>query len=113
MKTRLIPVMFLVALMPQLAVPCEPPPAGLVAWWRAENNAADTAGTNHGILLNGATFAAGQVGNAFSFDGQDDRALIPGFLANLPTNEITVEFWQKVNDSAIQATFTGVGYGPG
>ena len=38
------------------------PPAGLVAWWRAENDAQDAVGTNHGVLLNGATFAAGKVG---------------------------------------------------
>jgi len=92
---------------------CERPPAGLVAWWRAQNNAADSAGTNHGILLNGAGFTTGQVGQAFGFDGVDDRVTIPGLLGKLPTNEITVEFWQKVNDATTQGTFTGWTYSPG
>jgi hypothetical protein len=26
-----------------------PTPAGLVGWWRAENNAQDSAGANHGL----------------------------------------------------------------
>ena len=53
-------------------VPPVVPAADLVAWWRAENNAQDFAGTNHGVLRNGAGFAAGQVGQAFALDGTDD-----------------------------------------
>ena len=41
---------------------CASPPSGLVAWWRAEGNGQDSAGTNHGTLVNGATFAPGEVG---------------------------------------------------
>ena len=46
---------------------------GLVSWYRAEDNPTDAADSNHGTLLNGAGFAAGQVGRAFSFDGVDDQ----------------------------------------
>ena len=41
--------------------PCLPPLAGLVGWWPAEGNANDLLGTNNGVLVNGATFAPGQV----------------------------------------------------
>jgi len=34
-----------------------PVPAGLISWWRAEGNALDSLGTNHGVLTNGAAFA--------------------------------------------------------
>src|SRR6185295_9442064 len=48
----------------------EPPTdAALISWWRAENNADDSADGNDGELENGATFAPGRVGIAFSFDG--------------------------------------------
>ena len=49
---------------------------GLVAWWRAENNGLDSVGSNNGTLTNGTGFATGRVGQAFSFDGVDDRVAI-------------------------------------
>ena len=49
-----------------------PAPAGAVSWWRAENEALDSAGTNHATLEGGATFAPGKVGQAFLLDGVDD-----------------------------------------
>ena len=77
-RTRLLAAAFLCALAPGLPLPtwaqtdCIPRPLGLVAWWTGEGNALDRAGTNHGTLQNGATFAPGKVGQAFSFDGVDD-----------------------------------------
>ena len=56
---------------------CVQPPAGLVSWWPGEGNANDIVGSNHGTLQNGATFAAGMVGQAFSFDGIDDYVRFP------------------------------------
>jgi hypothetical protein len=59
-----------------------PPPSGLVSWWTGDGNSAttapDIAGTNPGTLINGATYAPGKVGNAFSFNGN-------GQYVNLPT----------------------------
>ena len=37
---------------------------GLVAWWRGENNALDSAGGHDGTLQSGATFATGEIGRA-------------------------------------------------
>jgi uncharacterized protein (TIGR03437 family) len=51
---------------------CIQPPGGMVGWWPGDDNANDIQGPNNGTLQNGATFAAGQVGQAFSFDGTDD-----------------------------------------
>src|SRR5687767_5636249 len=49
------------------------PAPGLVSWWRAEGGVQDFAGSNNsGSLQNGASFAAGMVGQAFRFDGTDD-----------------------------------------
>ena len=44
-------------------------PPGIVGWWKAEGDAKDVTGTNSGILLGGVAFAAGKVGQAFSFSG--------------------------------------------
>jgi hypothetical protein len=67
-------------------------PAGLVGWWRAEDDAKDSAGTNHGVLRNGTGFSAGKVGQAFSLDGTDDCVEIPDAPALRPVS-LTLEAW--------------------
>jgi autotransporter-associated beta strand protein len=88
------------------AIPaCDPAPSGLVAWWPGDGNANDITGGNNGELQNGTAFVPGVVGQAFSFDGVDDQVIIPGFCNLLPTNEVTVEFWQKVGSVRSQFNF--------
>ena len=48
---------------------CISSPPGLVGFWPGDGNALDVQGGNDGTLLNGATFAAGMVDDAFSFNG--------------------------------------------
>jgi PKD repeat protein len=48
---------------------CTPPPSGLISWWPGQSNALDIAGGNNGTLIGGVTFANGEVGQAFNFDG--------------------------------------------
>ena len=71
-------------------------PPGLVAWLRAENDAQDAAGTNHGTLSNGTTFATGKVGQAFSFDGVNDSVDIADAAALRPAS-LTFEAWVMFN----------------
>jgi hypothetical protein len=71
-------------------------PLGLVSWWRAENNAVDAIGTNNGTLTNGTTFATGEVGQAFSFDGVNDDVNIPDASSLRPTS-VTLEAWAMFN----------------
>ena len=42
-------------------------PFGLVSWWPGDGNANDVVSGNNGALQNGASFGAGEVGQAFSF----------------------------------------------
>src|ERR1019366_7027700 len=56
---------------------CTPVPAGLVSWWTAEGTAADAVGVNNGVLFPGAGFAAGEVGQAFSFNGITQCVTVP------------------------------------
>jgi hypothetical protein len=72
---------------------CATPPSGLVSWWPGDGNANDIQGTNNGTLVNGATFAAGVVGSAFSFGGADDYVEIPSSPNLNPGTAITLEAW--------------------
>ena len=67
---------------------------GLVGWWDGDeivsNIASDLVNNNDGVLFNGITTASGKIGQAFSFDGQDDYVNIffPNYLS-----EFTIEAW--------------------
>ena len=71
--------------------PCLARPAGMVAWWPGDGFAMDVAGTNQGTLQNGATFAPGRVGQAFSFDGTSGYVTTSDEISN-PQN-FTLELW--------------------
>lgn len=76
-----------------LSAQCVVPPAGLLAWWTGNGNANDSAGTNNGTLMNGATFAPGLVGQAFHLDGAGAFVEIPDAPSLNPSNQITVTVW--------------------
>ena len=78
---------------------CATPPAGMVSWWPAENNTHDIVSHNNGTLENGAGFAGGEVGQAFSFNGSNQDVFI-GDPANLKlTTGITIDAWDNPTSS--------------
>ena len=84
---------------------CVSSPSGLVGWWRAENNASDSKGTNNGVLLNGTSFNVGAVGQAFRFNGSNQVVQIP-YAPELVSSNFSVEAWVNpsilpVNDELI------------
>ena len=81
---------------PGAAEECVEPPAGLVSWWPGDGNAEDIHGSNDGTLMNGAGFAPGMVGEAFSINGANDEVLI-GNPANLQLQDFTIDAWVKPN----------------
>lgn len=88
------------AVSTSLAQSCVSPPLGLVSWWQGEGTADDFTGTNPGNLQNGATFTAGFVGQAITFDGADDYVSIPA-SASLDVgtgNGLTIEGWIYPSD---------------
>ena len=71
---------------------CLPAPEGLVGWWPGDGDASDIQGANTGVLV-GTTFAAGKVGQAFSFDGVDDFVEVVDSGNLNPTTAITLDAW--------------------
>ena len=82
---------------------CDPPPAGLVAWWAAEGDAYDSVGTNQGVLHGGAGYATGEVGQAFSLDGTSGYFSVPASPSlNVGAGGgLTIEGW--INSPTITA----------
>jgi serine/threonine protein kinase len=77
----------------------EPPPAGrppdgVVAWWRADGNAKDSAGGNHGTLKGGVTFAPGVAGQAYRLDGATRYVEVPrSDLWGFGSRDFSIELW--------------------
>lgn len=69
----------LAIILPGAASPqtCTPIPSGLVDWWPGDGNAKDIVGGNNGTPVGGVTFAPGEVGQAFSFDGLTGAVVVP------------------------------------
>ena len=75
--------------------PCTPAPDGLVGWWPADGNAHDIVRGNNGTV-NGVTFAVGQVGDAFSFNGVNGRITLPDAENLRFTGSFTIEMWINI-----------------
>jgi len=73
---------------------CDSAPSGLVDWWAGEGNANDIIGGGSGTVYPGTSYAAGEVGQAFSFDGVSGCVMNTNMppLTNIQ-NSFTMEFW--------------------
>jgi PKD repeat protein len=87
----------------------DPNASGLVSWWKAENNAYDSVGGNHGTAMNGATYATGKVGQAFSFDGTDDYVNVGDSSFPAGDSDRSVSLWIKTSQTGEKYFFS---YGP-
>jgi len=66
---------------------------GLVAWWRAENNAYDSVGALTDTLEGGITFPSGKIGNAFSLNGYNQDVRVPDRAALHLSGGMTLTAW--------------------
>jgi hypothetical protein len=82
---------------------CVNAPDDLVAWWPADGSTEDLAGDNDAVLGTATTFADGEVGQAFSFNGTPDARVM---VAADPTLDIgagegfTIELWVNPTSNA-------------
>ena len=74
-------------------------PTGLISWWRGEGDTTDTMGVHPGTALGGLSYAAGQVGQAFSLNGQN-AAVALGNWFNL--QEFSLSLWVKPGTTQVQ-----------
>lgn len=93
---------------------CVPAPDGIVSWWPGEDDALDILNSNHGELVNGASFASGRVSRAFSFDGADDYVNVPQddsiFFEN--SEPFTLEAWFRAeSETPSYFILKNAGYG--
>src|SRR6185503_16566628 len=76
----------------------EPDPSSEpISLWRAEGDALDSVDGNDGELENGATFAPGKAGMAFSFDGVDDQVTVPHDTSLNPRVQMTISAWINIS----------------
>lgn len=76
---------------------CVAPPSGMVAWYPGDGNANDIQGGDNGTPQGGATFGAGKVGWAFSFNGVDAYVQAPANSAQDPTTAGSQDAWVMFN----------------
>ena len=71
---------------------CLTPPSNLVAWWPGDDNTTDIIGSNDGTPSSGVTYASGEVGQAFSFDGSS-YVMVPNDPSITITGDLTLDAW--------------------
>jgi hypothetical protein len=77
---------------------CVLAPAGMVSWWSADGNALDIQGTNNGTATN-ITYAAGKIGQAFSFNGFSSFVQTPHSPGLNLTSQISILAWININST--------------
>ncbi|MHC4083985.1 MAG: LamG-like jellyroll fold domain-containing protein, partial [Planctomycetota bacterium] len=92
------------------------PIAGLVSNWKFDEGSGTTAydstGTNDGIIY-GATWTAGQIDGALSFDGSNDYVFVPHDTTLDITGDITISVWLYLNEGALYETIVSKCVGSG
>ncbi len=78
---------------------CTPAAPDLAVWYPGDGNSHDIEGGNDGMLQNGATFAPGLIGQAFSFDGMDDQVVVPHAANQNGGTQITIDAWIQTEGS--------------
>ncbi|MGC2449246.1 MAG: Ig-like domain-containing protein [Candidatus Sulfotelmatobacter sp.] len=88
---------------------CTSAPTGLVGWWSGDGDVVDLAANNSGTLQNGATFATGEVGSAFSFGGNGASVLVNANVYSPSAG--TLMFWFLPNGAgALTGSIAGSAY---
>jgi hypothetical protein len=89
---------------------CVSPPAGMVAWWPGDGTANDVAGGHNGQVPNDFAYTAGEVVQAFTFNGS--QCVQVPYASALMTPAFTIEAWVKPGQQlSSQAVVLGQAYG--
>ena len=92
-----------IALYPGVArvvTPVDPGTTGLVAYYKLDGDAKDSAGTHHGTLAgNPQPFVTGKLGQAFNVTADLTHITVP-YSADFAMSTFTVAAWVKIADKA-------------
>jgi len=86
---------------------CVVPPASLVGWWTGDGNTVDIAGNASGILQNGVTYGNGEVGQAFSFDGNGASLHIDSTVYSPTAGTLMFWFFSSGAAGALTGSYAG------
>ncbi|MEN6333900.1 MAG: LamG-like jellyroll fold domain-containing protein [Phycisphaerales bacterium] len=78
--------------------PTDPGTTGLVAWYKFDGDAKDSAGTHHATLTGSPTYVAGKAGQALNMPLDMQYAGVD-YAADLAMNTFTVAAWVNVADA--------------
>ena len=78
--------------------------AGMVSWWKGENDTLDHFGSNNGSASGGLGYTTGEVGTGFNFNGTNATITIPASASlNIGTNQgFSLECWIKPHNVSNQ-----------
>ena len=78
---------------------------GIISAYNAENTTNDSLTINNGTAVGGLTYAAGKIGDAFSFNGTTSYVNI-GDVMDVGTGSWTYSCWFNTNDSTTGTIFS-------
>jgi len=78
-------------------LPTDPGTTGLVAWYKFDGDAKDSAGTHHATLTGSPTYVAGKAGQALNMSLDMQYATVD-YAPDLAMNTFTVAAWVNVAD---------------
>ena len=104
------PVAFGLFIGPELA--CVTPPSDMLSWWPFDEEtgttAHDIAGSYDGTVNGGATWSAGKVAGALSFDGADDYVFVSNTLNIDGGPQATYDAWVFPESVPAVDTYYGI-----
>ena len=71
----------------------------LVAWWKFDNTASDSAGASHGTTQGNPTYVPGKLDQAISLDGDDYVDCGNSSVLNFGTGDWTISAWIKTTQT--------------
>jgi hypothetical protein len=82
---------------------CAQLPSGIVGWWPGDGNSYDIISGNNGTAMNGVTFDAGKVGQAFRFAKNSTPGVVVPSSTSLNLGDFTIEAWVNVQNDGTSA----------
>ena len=64
-----------------------------ISYWPADATTLDAIGSNNGMLINGAGFSPGRIGQAFSLNGQGTYVEVQNSPSLNPTGSFSIVAW--------------------